>query len=470
MEAGGTIVAVASPPGEGARGVLRVSGPLAFELLARTFHGEDAAPERARRAVLRGRFDDGRGTQPALVLWMPGPASYTREDVFELHLVAAPPLLAAALERLCELGARPAQRGEFTRRAFLSGRLDLSRAEGVLALVEASGLAEARAGAALLGGGLGRRVADLRGRLEDLRALAEASLDFDESETGHVPDEELLAQGAAARAALVETAAWEEQRVRAAGQPRVVLAGRPNAGKSALFNALCGPDQALESELAGSTRDVLAARWSVAGVPVVLVDTAGLSEEQRGPDGRAQELGRAQRAAADLVLWLVDSSGADPLGAAREARGGPGDPPRLLVWSQIDRVAGASPAAPGTDPGRGPGDPLGAVATSARTGAGLAELERAAAQALGFAPPAGAGAAAPGAGTGARELDARHRAALGEALAELDRALELRSRGAPLDLFAEALRGATRALDRIAGRTGIEDLLDRIFARFCIGK
>src|SRR5690606_9664471 len=140
---GRTIVAVASPPGAGVRGVLRVSGPDALGLLQRTVRcGTPFEPD--RRAVVTGRFDDGRGEQPVLVLWMPGPGSYTREDVFELHLPGAPPLVSAALARLVTLGARPAERGEFTRRAFLSGRLDLSRAEGVLGLVEASSLAEAR--------------------------------------------------------------------------------------------------------------------------------------------------------------------------------------------------------------------------------------------------------------------------------------------------------------------------------------
>ncbi len=476
MDEGRTIVAVASPPGAGARGILRLSGPTAFALLERTFRARGEPLASDRRALATGSFSDGRGTQPALCLWMPGPRSYTGEDVAELHLAGSPPLLAAALERLTALGARPARPGEFTRRAFLSGRLDLSRAEAVLALIEADDLAQGRAAANLLLGGLGRRVEALRAGLEDLRAWVEASLDFDESDTGHVPLEELLERARTLRAELARAQAGEERRARGAERPRVVLAGRPNAGKSALFNALVGPGTALEDPLAGSTRDVLEATWSAAGVELALFDTAGLLPTAAGPapaagddpDARAQELARGFRGGADLVLWLVDAAGEDAPAAAREARGGPADAPRILVWSRLDLVGGSLPEALVGAAGVGEvGAPRAEVATSAHARSGLAELAAAVGAVLGLA----GAAPEPGPGSGgARELGARHRAALAEALAELDRGLEALAAGGPLDQFAEALRAATDALDAIDGRTAPEDLLDRIFARFCIGK
>lgn len=479
MDEGRTIVAIASPPGAGARGILRLSGPAAFDLLARTFatEGEPLAP--GRRALATGRFEDGRGALPALCLWMPGPRSYTGEDVAELHLPGSPHLLAAALERLTELGARPARPGEFTRRAFLSGRLDLSRAEAVLALIEAGDLAQGRAAAALLLGGLGRHVGALRRGLEDLRALVEASLDFDESDTGHVPTEELLERARELHADLARTQAGEALRARGAERPRVVLAGRPNAGKSALFNALVGPGAALEDPLAGSTRDVLEATWRTAGVELSLFDTAGLgpsaaAHAQPSADeleARAQALARGYHGGADLVLWLVDAADPHAAAAAREARGGPGAAPRILVWSRLDLVGGALPAHLRGAAGVGEeGAPRAEVATSAHARTGLVELAAAVGSALGFSGGVPPGPGPEAGGGGARELGARHRAALAEALGELDRALEALAAGAPLDQFAEALRAATDALDAIDGRTAPEDLLDRIFARFCIGK
>jgi tRNA modification GTPase len=169
-----TIAAIASPPGGALRGILRLSGPASAALARAVLASSPRLP--ATRTALRDRFDDGAGTQPVLALWMPGPRSYTREDVLELHLPGAEPLLGRALGRLLELGATPAQPGEFTRRAFLNGRLDLTRAEAVLELVEATNDAERRAATRLLAGGLAERVAALRDALDDVRALAEASL------------------------------------------------------------------------------------------------------------------------------------------------------------------------------------------------------------------------------------------------------------------------------------------------------
>ncbi len=432
---------------------MRLSGPGARGIVARTCTVDGRAPELGPRGAARVRFHDGRGEQPALLLWMPGPRSFTREDVAELHLPGAAPLLGAALERVLAEGAEPAEPGEFTRRAFLHGRIDLSRAQGVLALVSARTRAERRAASALVSGGLDERTRDARAALEELRASCESSLDFDASDTGHVPEAELFDLGARARARLTEAARWEESRARTLGAPRVVLLGAPNAGKSRLFNVLTGEERALVSDHPGTTRDVLRATWRAGGTELLLCDTAGSDADAEGVDATAQSRARRERESADLTLFVVDAPA--PAERARAPRL-EGESPRLLVWNKID-LAGARPMPP---------DDLlagcaGWAAVSAASGQGLGELARAASALFaGEAQSAGLG----------RELAGTYRLALGSAASQLERALADLERGVSLDLVAESLRLASASLDRIDGRTTPEDLLDRIFARFCIGK
>jgi tRNA modification GTPase len=439
--AGDTIAAIATPPGGAARGLIRLSGPRAAAIVAQVWRGPF---ERGERGLFRGRVDDGRGTQPAWLYWMPAPRSFTREDVAELHLPGAEALLRAALARLLELGARPAGPGEFTRRAFHSGRIDLARAEGLLELVSASNEAERAAAAELVSGGLSRRVEALRGELLDLAALTEAGLDFEESDTGHVPAAELEARAASLRAGLDAALSFERARARRGGEPRVLLAGAPNAGKSTLFNALLGREEALVDGEAGTTRDLLRAELALEHGACLLVDSAGLEpgEDELGREAQART--RSALAAADALLWLADSS--------RPAADAPGElppaTPRLLVWSQTDRP-GSRPAPPGWLP------------VSARSGAGLVELRGA----LGHLLDAGSGEPGP-----LRELSLRHAAALGEARARLEAGLAAWRAGAPAELLAEDLQRALAALDEISGASTREDVLERIFARFCIGK
>jgi len=434
---GDTIAAIATPPGGAARALIRLSGPRAAEIVSGIWRGPF---ERAARAVFRGRIDDGVGTQPALLAWMPEPRSFTREDVAELHLPGAEALVRAALARLVELGARPAEPGEFTRRAFHSGRIDLSRAEGLLELVCASNEAERAAAAELVGGGLARRVEVLRSELLDLCALCEAGLDFEESDTGHVPRAELELRAASLRARFDEALSFEGARARRGGEPRVLLAGAPNAGKSTLFNALLGREEALVDEEAGTTRDLVRAELALANGACLLIDSAGLEEDRDELGREAQARTRAALAAADAILWVAD------------ARGTPREPPtgtpRLLVWNQIDR--------PGVPPA-----PHGWVPVSARTGAGLSELRAA----LGRLLDARSGEAGP-----LRELSLRHATALREARERLEAGLSAQRAGAPAELLAEDLHGALAALDEISGASTREEVLDRIFARFCIGK
>lgn len=447
-----TIAAIASPPGASRRGVLRLSGPRCAEIVRWTCAGEVGGLELAQRGVYRSTFSDGSGLQPALILWMPAPRSFTREDVVELHLSGNPDLLQCALRQVLRLGAEPAEPGEFTRRAFQNGRIDLSRAEGVLALVAAHTQAELRAASALVAGSLEKRVRALREQFEQLRALCEASLDFDEQDTGHVPQAELLALAAALLAELEQAWNWEVAREAPLGLPQVVLRGKPNVGKSSLFNALLGRDEALVSAHAGTTRDVLRQRLEVAGLACALVDTAGLEQSDQALEQRAQELGRVAAASSDLELWVLDAL-AEEAGAL--SRLPPPAAPRIILWNKIDQL-GAHPL----PSARGLGTEL-VLAVSAKSQAGFPELRQAIADALGRVSASG--------GIG-RELSLAYQAALSSARAEFEQAYIGLKQAWPLDWVAESLRRANQALDRIHGRTTPEDLLERIFARFCLGK
>ena len=451
---GATVAAISTPPGAGQRGVIRISGPRS-EGVVRAALGIDRPL--GARGTRSGRFYDGIGEQPVLLLWMPAPHSYTREDTAELHLCGSPPLLSRALQRVIELGSEPAEPGEFTRRAFLNGRLDLTRAEGVLTLVQARNEEERRAAQALFFGGLEQRVGDLRDALVELRALCEASLDFDETDTGHVGSEELAHMGLDALRRVDEALSWEERREPMSGVPRVCLMGAPNAGKSTLFNRLSG-GQALVSSYSGTTRDMLRGVWILSGGRTCqLFDTAGIDPSMDAsapePDRVARDMARAALRAADLLLWVVDAwdpKSVDPASADAAV-------PTLLVWNKVD-LGGAGQPPPELLAGVS-----GAVAVSSRTGQGLEQIADQVSALLGESGAAG------GSGLG-RELTVRHRSALRASREELGRAVEMFQLDAPLDLAAEALRSATDSLDQITGQTTPEDLLDRIFARFCLGK
>lgn len=459
-----TIAAIASPPGAGLRAIVRVSGTRARDLVRATWAPSAPLPDLARRGLHRGHFEDGRGRQPLLLAWMPGPRSFTGEDVAEFHLPGSPPLVSAALSRLLQLGAVAATAGEFTRRAFLNGRIDLTQAEGVLTLVSAQNEDEARAGIALLCGGLAQRIGAVRDALDELRALCEASLDFDEQDTGHVPRTEIEAGLGHVMQDLAAARGWEDRRTDATGALSIVLAGAPNAGKSALFNALCGEDRALVSDLAGTTRDLVTADLELAGTPIRLVDSAGFDPAARGVDADAQTLAREACAAADVVLWVVDAQSSDLERLRLERASFPEATPCVLVWAKIDRTDAALAPPASLAKGLPPRPWVSWVATSARARSGLSDLWLAVSDALEIT-------SATAAETGlARTLGLRHRLALASALSEVADGRDLWRSGAALEVLAEHLRQATYRLDQVNGRTTPEDVLDRIFARFCIGK
>jgi len=472
-----TIAALATAPGPARRGVLRLSGAGAGAIVHALLRAPDGRPlPPAERAACRAELADGRGSQPAGLLWMPGPASYTGEDVAELHLCGSPPLLRAALEAVLRAGARLAQPGEFTRRALLAGKLDFAAVEGVLALIEAESEDERRAASALLWGGLRHATRGLREALADARALCEAALDFSEGEAASVPPADIEALVERAHALALELRAAERARAPQDGSPRIVLTGQPNAGKSALFNALlargAGAERstppALVSAQAGTTRDALERAWRPSFGACRLIDTPGIEGAREELERATQERAAHERGAADLLVLVLDAQREDVRALEAELRALPRASALLVAWNKLDlpraRELHARRAGVLERVARGAGwNAVSELGLSARSGAGLDELERVAGALLAAAGPRRA--AAP-----LRELALRHAGASEAACEALERALSALAAQWPLELVAEELRGASEALDAIDGHTGPEDLLDRIFARFCLGK
>ena len=439
-----TIAAVASPPGFGFRGIVRVSGPGALAVALAGFVPVDGPvdPRRPGRRSGSYRLDGLRPALPASVLVWPGERSYTGQPLVEIHTVGSPPLLGLLLGACLGRGARPAEPGEFTLRAFLSGRIDLTRAEAVLGVIEARSPGQLGAALDQLAGGLGSPVAALRDRLLDVLAHLEANLDFvDEPDVDVLGRRELaddLARGSRDLSALAGRLRARD--AAGGGHPRVVLVGPPNAGKSRLFNALLGRDRALVSPVAGTTRDYLSAPVVCDGLTVELVDTAGEEAAGSPVEARAQALRAEQADRADLLLVCFPASegNVDPPGPDR---------PSLRVRTKCDL---APPAGETAD-----------IATSAETGAGLGDLRRRIAETL----RARADESDLPTTTAARCRDGLARAA--EALATASDALAL---GAGDELVAVDLRQAIDDLGRVVGAVVNDDVLDRIFRRFCIGK
>ena len=415
-----TVFALASGPLPSAVALMRVSGPGA-RAVAERVHGLPPP----RRASLRRLVDpaDGAPLDHALVLWFPGPDTATGEDVLEWHLHGGRAVAAAAARVLGALGCRPAESGEFTRRAFANGRIDLTEAEGLADLVAADSDAARRAALGQAEGGLSRAVAGWQARTLDLAARTEAAIDFDDEDDVAV-DLAAVRAGMAGMAGELRTELARPSAERLRDGVRVVLAGPPNSGKSSLFNALVGRDVAIVTAVPGTTRDAIEAAVEWDGVPLLLIDTAGRRETTDEVERIGVERAAAAVARADLVLWLDD---AEP-------------PPGALALHPRADERGEAPA--------------GRLAVSAVTGGGLAALRSTALERARALLPAPDGLA----------LTARQRAGLAAAAD----ALETRDDD-PL-LLAESLRRANAAWDRLTGRAGTEEMLDRLFARFCVGK
>jgi tRNA modification GTPase len=460
------IVAIATAPGRGAVGMVRVSGR-GLAPLARLLTGRDLQP----RLATYGPFLDaqGRPIDQGLALFFPAPHSYTGEDVLELQAHGGPVVLQLLLQRCLQAaeggvlpGLRAAQPGEFTQRAFLNDKIDLAQAEAIADLIDASTEAAARSAARSLSGEFSQEIQALLAQLTHLRMLVEATLDFPEEDIDFIEQADARGQLARLQQRLHAVMQRAQQGAILREGIKVVIAGQPNAGKSSLLNALAGAELAIVTSIAGTTRDKVSQLIQIEGVPLHVVDTAGLREPQLPGVDEVEKIGIARAwdeiRSADAVLFLHDlPRSQDPADAAYRAadeaiaqllaRQLPPAVPVLQVWNKTDAAAAAV-------------RPEG-LQISARTGQGLDGLRQALLQIAGWQ-------SAPEGVFMARE---RHVQALQAVQHQFDRAHDQLLSPAPaLDLLAEDLRQAQLALSQITGEFTPDDLLGEIFSKFCIGK
>jgi tRNA modification GTPase len=435
------IAALATPPGRSALAVVRLSGRGAFEVAARVV--DAFRTDRPRTVTLAAFREGGEAFDRGLYTVFPGPHSYTGEDLVELSCHGGQLAPARLLAALHAGGARPAAPGEFTRRAVLNGKLDLVQAEAVGDLIDAVAPAQARAALHQLEGGLSRRLAELREALVEVQALLSYEIDFPGEDDGPVPPQRIAAslESAAGRIARLLATAPSTDRMRHGAL--LVLAGRPNTGKSSLFNALLGSSRALVTEIPGTTRDAIEGHTDFLGWPVRLADTAGLSDSGDRLERMGIEVSRRYLSAADLVLLCVEADrdpGVDEAALAAERSS-------LVVRTKRDLVAGA----------------VEGLAVSAFTGEGIEELRQAVADRV-FGDRIALGDLEPGLSSD------RHRTALLGAQSALAEAAEqLRPGGDPV-LVSHHVREATIALDELLGVVDVEEVLGKVFAGFCVGK
>jgi tRNA modification GTPase len=444
-----TIVAAATAPGRGGIGIVRISGPNAPELGA-LIAGELPRPRRA--TFVRFLDAEKQPIDAGFVLYFPAPHSYTGEHVIELHGHGGAVVLDALVARALELGARRAEPGEFTQRAFLNDKLDLVQAEAIADLIDAGSREAARAAMRSLQGELSTMVQGLTEGVVELRTHVEAAIDFPEEEIDFLADRELEHRLEAVRDHFEAVSRCAHQGRLLRDGMTVVIAGRPNAGKSSLLNRLAGYDAAIVTAVPGTTRDVLRERIEIDGMPLHVLDTAGLREAGDLIEEEGIRRAQAEIARADRVLFVIDAA-ADPTAAAfgEERRRLP-DVPVTLVFNKCDLAAGVPLADTLSGPPR--------IALSALTGAGLESLRAHLKACMGY-----------------QTLDAgtvsarrRHLDALARARAHVEAAArELHERRAG-EIVAQELREAQQSLGEITGEFTSEDLLGRIFASFCIGK
>jgi tRNA modification GTPase len=449
------IVALATPPGRSAIALIRLSGKGAFDVAARVLQPFRSDPPRAVRRVRVVHPATGEPVDDALVACFPAPRSYTGDDLLELSTHGGLLVPAAAVAALLAAGARPAAPGEFSRRAVLNGKLDLLQAEATADLIDAGSPAQARRALQQLDRGLSGRLEQLRTELIELEALIAYEIDFPEEDEGPVAPERVERAWAAARHRIAHLIATAPEGERLREGALLVIAGRPNAGKSSLFNALLGRERAIVTEVPGTTRDAIEAYAVLEGFPFRLVDTAGLRESGDRVELLGIEVSRKYLAAADVVLFCEDERETGKGKRERDARDeflGQVSAPVVSVRTKTDLDT------PSDRPTvRAP------VAVSVVTGEGLPELKRTLAEvaygrllALGDVEPV--------------VTRARHREALERALAEVEAFQIARQRGVDAAAAATHLRAAVGALDDLIGVVMPDDILDRVFAAFCVGK
>jgi len=431
------IVALATPPGRAALALIRLSGAGSFPLAARCLHPFRPHPT---RTVFRARLahpDSGEPVDDVLAACFPGPHSYTGEDLVEISTHGGLVAPAAAVAALVVAGARLAQPGEFTRRAVLNGKMDLLQAEATADLIDAGSPAQRRRALQQLDRGLSERLGALRGEILELEALIAYDIDFPEEDEGPVSPERVRRAWETVRSRVADLLRTAPEGERLREGALLVIAGRPNAGKSSLFNALLGAERAIVTEIAGTTRDAIEAHAVIEGFPFRLVDTAGLRDSGERIEQLGIEVSWKYLAAADLVLFCEERD--DPARAEFLAQV---QAPVVVVRTKSD---------------------LGGSGVSVLTGAGLPDLRRRLAE-VAFGQLLALGDVEP------VVTRARHRAALERALAELDAFWAARQAGVDAAAAATHLRAAVTALDDLVGAVTPDDVLDRVFAAFCVGK
>jgi tRNA modification GTPase len=455
-----TIVAIASAAGRGAVGIIRVSGPRVPQIAADML-GALPAPRRAQFS----NFLDARGgsVDQGLALYFPAPASYTGEHVLELQGHGGALVLDMVLKRLLELGCRMARPGEFSERAFLNGKIDIAQAEAIADLIDAGTAAAARAAVRSLQGEFSARIGDLKTRITELRAYVEAAIDFPDEEIDFLSDKALRERLAAVFAAFESITAAARQGALLREGLNVVIAGKPNAGKSSLLNRLAGDEVAIVTDAPGTTRDVLRQHVHLDGLPLNLVDTAGLRIATDVAEAEGVRRAHNEIARADRVLYIVDAGIAateknsaqeekDSVEWAAELQQLPAGIPVTLVFNKIDLTGAPARLDETGVPPR--------VFLSARTGSGLELLRSHLKASAGYRESE----------SGAFAARRRHLDALGRARQHVQSAADILSSTRAFELFAEDLRLAQHALGEITGEFTSEDLLGEIFGSFCIGK
>ena len=477
------IAAVATPAGPAERSVIRLSGAGVVPVLTPRFecadrstdahvHASWTSSQQARRYSGHYQIEGWRVPIPVdLWLW-PTTRSYTGQPSAELHLIGSPPIVDAVLEQLYRDGARPARAGEFTLRAFLAGRVDLVQAEAVLGVIDAADHEQLQTALTQLAGGLSRQIAEVRESLLLDLADLEAGLDFVDEDIEFVHREQMLTRIVAALELTERLLQQSDDRMVSGSRPRVVLAGLPNAGKSTLFNRLVGEQRAIVSDQAGTTRDYLSAELHWHGLALELIDTAGVDRESTGIAAQAEQLRQWQVGQADLVVWCSSMLATheetqldEALWSEAERRG----TELLRVWTQCDREAEsvAFRSAKGRafaerKPTLSTADEVPLLRVSALTGEGIAALETEVVHRFSLQ--------AAHRGEWLATTAARSRDSLGRCVDGLHAAKAAAEQHLGDELISIELRAALDALGEICGAVHTDDILDRIFSRFCIGK
>ena len=457
-----TIAAISTPPGRGGIGIVRLSGPQAGSIAAELVRPHQPLEHGHARLtdVLDPADANGPRIDEALVTWFAGPNSYTAEDLVEIAAHGSPVVLELLLRRAMELGARLAEPGEFTQRAFLAGRLDLTQAEAVRDLIDAQTLTQARQASSQMGGALSRRAAPAKQSLVELIALLEAGIDFAEDDIDVTPQAEIarrIEQITPPLAAL--EGSFARGRIVHDGLTMAIV-GRPNVGKSSLFNRLVERDRAIVTASPGTTRDLVSERISIGGIPIELVDTAGFREGARELLEEAEQLGirRSHEALADAALVLIVLDATQPLNDEdRRLLGAVERRPAIVALNKSDLVGSEKESASGCEAALGG---LVAISTSALMGDGIPALRE---KILSLAT----GGAASEAGM---LTNLRQHQAVVTALSALADAAKANAGGIPHEMILLDLYRALWALDSLTGQTTSDDILNLIFSTFCIGK